>query len=143
MDLMLICRDGLANSFASNLLSAIDAKKAGMDVGIIFTQEALRCVAGEAPLRWSPALSGQEMRLRIADTALAQGLPILGGKGEGRELDAIALIAQAKEAGVSLFGCPLWAEFLGYDQLPEGITILEHEDALKQLGEAKKIIGTL
>lgn len=143
MDLLLICRDGLANSLTSVLLTAMEAKRAGIDVGVVFTQEALRCVAGEGVLRWSPGLTGQELRLRIADAAIARNLPITGGKGEGRELDALALVGQAKEAGVPMFACPLWTGLLGLDKLPEGITVVEPSALVKTLQGAKKVIGTL
>lgn len=143
MDLLLICRDGLANSLTSVLLMAMEAKKAGVDVGVIFMQEALRCVAGEGVLRWSPGLTSQELRLKFADVAIASNLPITGGKGEGRELDALALVGQAKEAGVPMFACPLWAGLLGLDKLPEGITVIESSALLKMLQETKQVIGAI
>ncbi len=43
-DLLLICRDGLANSLVSNLVLAIGAKRAGVDVSVFFTQEALQAL---------------------------------------------------------------------------------------------------
>jgi len=122
---------------------AMEAKKAGIDVGVIFTQEALRCVAGEGTIRWSPGLTGQELRLRFADVAIASDLPIAGGKGEGRELDAMALVGQAKEAGVPMFACPLWARLLRLDKLPEGITVVEPSALLKMLQETKQVIGAI
>jgi len=143
MDLLLICRDGLANSLTSAMLTAMEAKKAGVDVGVLFTQEALRCVAGEGVLRWSPGLTGQELRLRLADVAIASNLPIAGGKGEGRELDAMALVEAAKKAGVSMFACPLWAKLLGLQKLPEGIKVMEPPALIKALQETKKVIGTI
>lgn len=143
MELLLICRDGLGNSITSVMLLAMEAKKAGVDVGVVFTQEALRVVAGEGVVRWSPGLTGQELRLRIADAAIAGNLPIMGGKGEGRELDSLALVGQAKEAGVPIFACPLWAGFLGLDKLPEGITVIEPAALVKTLQEAKQVIGAL
>ena len=75
MDLLLISRDGLVNSFVSILHTALAAKKAGTKTGVLFTQEALRCVAGEGVLRWSSGLRGQELRLNIADAAITQALP--------------------------------------------------------------------
>ena len=143
MDLLLIARDGLANSVASIMLTALEAKKAGVDVGVLFTQEALRCVAGEGVLRWSPGLTGQELRLRIADVAIAANLPISGGKGEGRELEPLALLESAKKAGVAVYACPLWTRLLKLERLPDGIKVMEQAQLVKALVDTKKVIGTL
>ncbi len=51
MDLLLIVRDALASSVASNLLTAIQAKEAGGEVGVLFTQEALAAAVLAAAAR--------------------------------------------------------------------------------------------
>ena len=70
MDLLLISRDALSSSLLSNTLMAVEAKKAGADVGVLFTQEALAAVCGGS-FAWPPALTGQEVRYKMADSAKA------------------------------------------------------------------------
>ena len=142
MDLLLILRDALASSLAGGLLTAIEAEKAGQEVGVVFTQEALAALA-RGSFAWSRALSGQEMRLLIADRAAAAGLPLLG-KGEGRQLDAKALVARAAEVGVRLYACPLWTSLLGLDgALPSGLEALDTAGLLGLIQNAKKVIGSV
>jgi peroxiredoxin family protein len=142
MDLLLILRDALASSLVGGLLTAIEAKKAGQEVGIVFTQEALAALA-RGSFGWPRALSGQEMRLLMADRAAAAGLPLLG-KGEGRQLDAKALVARAAEAGVRLYACPLWTSLLGLEgALPGALETLDTAGFLGLVRDARKVIGSL
>ena len=142
MDLLLILRDALASSLAGGLLLALDARKAGQEVGVVFTQEALAAVAGGS-LAWPRELSGQEMRYAIADRAANAGLPIIG-RGQARHLDVKGLIPQAREAGVSLYACPIWSSLLGVEgKLPQGIKVLDTDGFLKLIQDAKKAVGSL
>ncbi len=142
MDLLLILRDALASSLVGALLMALNARKAGQEVGVIFTQEALAAVV-RGSFGWPRELSGQEMRLTIADRAANAGLPLLG-RGEGRQLDAKGLISQAQEAGVRLYACPVWSSLLGLEgELPYGLQVLDTEAALRLIQDAKKVVGTL
>ena len=142
MDLLFILRDALASSLVGSLVTATDAKKAGCDVGVLFTQEALAAVA-RGSFEWPRELSGQEMRLAIADRGAAAGLPLLG-RGEGRQLDAKRLIASAHEAGVRLFACPTWSSLLGLEgTLPCGIQSVDTAALLNLIQGAKQVVGTL
>jgi len=142
MDLLLILRDALASSLVGGLLMAMEAKKAGQEVGVVFTQEALAALA-RGSFGWPRELSGQEMRLLMADRAAAAGLPLLG-KGEGRQLDAKALVARAAEAGVRLYACPLWTSLLGLEgALPDALEALDTAGFLRLIQDAKKVIGSL
>ena len=89
MDLLLLLRDALASSLVGSLLTAMHASKAGQHVGVLFTQEALAAVA-QGSFEWPRELSGQEMRLTMADRGKGLGIPLLG-RGEGRQLDAKGL----------------------------------------------------
>ena len=84
MDLLLIVRDALASSLIGGLLVAIEAREAGREVGVLVTQEALAALA-RGSFGWPRELSGQHMRLRMADRGAAADLPLLG-RGEGRQL---------------------------------------------------------
>jgi peroxiredoxin family protein len=142
MDLLLIVRDALASSVASNLLTAIQAQAAGRRVAVLFTQEAL-AAAARGSFAWPRELSGQEMRLTVADRGAAAGLPLLG-RGEGRQLDVKGLMTRARDAGVILYACPLWSSLLGIaDRLPPGLQPLESDAALRLIQEAKRVVGAL
>ena len=142
MDVFVILRDALASSLVGSLLTAIDAKKAGREVGVLFTQEAL-AAAARGSFEWPRELAGQEMRLTIADRGAAVGLPVLG-RGEGRQLDAKRLISVAHEAGVRLYACPTWSALLGLEgTLPNGMQSLDSAAFLRLIQETKRIIGTL
>jgi predicted peroxiredoxin len=142
MDLLLIQRDALSSSLAGGLVMALNARKAGQEVGVVFTQEALAAVAGGS-FGWPRELSGQEKRRTIADRGASAGLPILG-RGEGRQLDTKGLISQAQEAGVLLYACPTWSSLLDLEgKLPGGMRALDTEALLKLIQDAKKVVGTL
>src|SRR4051812_21984949 len=123
MDLMLIVRDALASSLVGTLLAARDARAAGRDVGVLVTAEALAAVAG-GTFEWPRELTGQAMRLALADRGKALGLP-LTAKGEARQLDAKALLAETAATGVPVYACPLWSELLGLAAPPAGLTAID------------------
>ena len=81
-DIVFIVRDALASSLVGTLLAALEAKENGLDVGVLFTQEALAAVAGGSFI-WPRELSGQEMRYALADRGKALGLPV-AGRSESR-----------------------------------------------------------
>ena len=141
MDLLLILRDALASSLVGGLLTAINAKKAGREVAVLITQEALAAVA-RGTFGWPRELAGAEMRLGMAERGAAAGLPVLG-RGEGRQLDAKGLISQAREAGVILYACPIWSSLLGLEgKLPDGLQTLEPAAVTGLIQEAKQVVGT-
>lgn len=141
MDLLFICRDASASSLLSNLAVAIEAKKAGKEVGVLFTQEALAALAGGVFL-WPVGLQGQELRLAMADNGRQMGFPLLG-RGEGRQLHAAAFMDMAREAGVAMFACPLWSGLLGArEKLPPGVKAIDLPAALNALSGAKRVIGS-
>ncbi len=142
MDMLLILRDALASSLVGGLLVALKAKEAGQKVAVLFTQEALAALV-QGSFEWPRELSGQEMRLGLADRAKGAGIPILG-RGEGRQIDAKGLVSQAQEAGVVLYACPVWSSLLGLeDKLPDGVQALDTAAALKLIQDAKQVIGSL
>ncbi len=142
MDILLICRDALASSLIGNLLVAMEAKKAGTQVGVLFTGEALAAVVG-GTFSWPRELQGQELRFKMTDIAAGMGLPTTGGRGDGRQIDVRKVVGKAKEAGVPMFGCPVWVGLLGLKgKLPDGINEIDVPTALKTLKEAKEVIGS-
>lgn len=142
MDLLLILRDALASSLVGGLLWAIGARKAGREVAVLFTQEALAGLA-RGSFEWPRELSGQEMRLRMADAAKSAGLP-LRGRGEGRQLDARGLVSEAVDAGVVLYACPIWSSLLGLEgALPEGLRAVDRDKLADLVRDARQVVGTL
>ncbi len=142
MDILFICRDALGSSMVTNVALAIEAKKGGMDVGVLFTEEAL-AAATYGVFRWPQELLGQEIRHKMADNAAGVGIPTTGGRGAARRIDAQASIMKAKESGVTMFASPIWVTLLGISgKLPEGIGEVSLADELKMLKEAKTIIGS-
>lgn len=141
MDLVFICRDALASSLLSNLLLATEAQKAGKKVAVLFTQEALAAVSGGAFL-WPQGLQGQPTRLTMADNAKAMDIPIML-RGEGRQVNAAAMVDKARQAGVPMFACPAWTQLLSLKgKLPPGVAEMDLATALKTLGEARTVIGS-
>jgi peroxiredoxin family protein len=142
MDLLLILRDALASSLVGSLLLALNARKSGREVGVLITQEALAAVA-RGSFEWPRQLSGQAMRLAMADRGRAAGVPV-SGRGEGRQLDARGLLSEAREAGIVLYACPLWSSLLGLEgRLPDGIQDLDAAAVSGLIQDAKQVVGTL
>ena len=141
MDMIFICRDALENSLISNLVMAIEAKKDGINVGVIFTQEALAALAGET-FSWSPLLQERGKRLKIAQGAKKMEIPMISAR-DARQTDVWNLVNAAAEAGVALFACPVWQGLLGLEEkLPSQIQKIQLPEALKLLTDARKVIGT-
>ena len=142
MDIVFILRDALASSTIGTLLAALEAKEEGLDVGVLFTQEAL-AAAARGSFTWPREMSGQDVRYALADRGKVLGLPVLG-RSDSRQLDPKGLIARAREKGVVLYGCPWWSNLLGLDgQLPAGFQAIDSKTALRLLRETKRVIGTL
>ena len=142
MDLLFIVRDAVASSLVGTLLTATAAREAARDVGVLFTQAALAAIA-RGSFEWPRELSGQEMRLTIADRGAAAGLPLLG-RGEGRQLDAKGVVAVARAAGVRMYACPTWSSLLGLETLlPAGLEHLDSAALLSLIDGAKRVVGTL
>jgi peroxiredoxin family protein len=142
MDLVFICRDALASSLMGNLLLATAAHKEGRKVAVLFTQEALAALAGGV-LLWPPGLQGQQLRLTMANNAPDMGVPVML-RGEGKQVDALAMVEEAAGAGLPMYACPQWSQLLNLKgKLPSGLAEMDLATTLKTLTEAKQVIGTL
>lgn len=140
MDTILICRDALENSVVGNVAMALEAKKAGHDVGILFTEEALAALAGEA-FGWSPLFQSRDARIKISRNATAMGVEIADVK-DNRWTDVSRLLTSASGAGIKLMACPIWSQILAVDgKLPPQLTSIDSAALLKELEEVKIIIG--
>ena len=140
MDMILICRDAVEDSVIGNVAVATEAKKAGQDVGILFTQEALAALAGEA-FGWSPLFRNRDARIKISANATVMGLEIADVK-EKRSTDLFRLLKSVNEVGIKLMACPIWSRLLNVDgKLPQEIKSMDTSIMLKMLHEAKIVIG--
>lgn len=140
MDMVLICRDALENSVVGNVAMALEAKKAGQDVGILFTGEALAALAGES-FGWSPLFQNRDARIKISRNATAMGVEVADVK-DNRWTDLSRLLTSASGAGIRLIACPIWSQILAVDgKLPPQLTSLDSATMLKELKEAKIVIG--
>lgn len=140
MDMILICRDALENSLVGNVAMALEAKKAGQDVGILFTEEALAALAGES-FGWSPLFQSRDARIKISRNATAMGVEVADVK-DNRWTDLSRLLTSASGAGVRLMACPIWSQILAVDgKLPPQLSSLDSGAMLKELEEARIIIG--
>ena len=141
MDLMLIVRDALASSLVGTLLAARDARESGREVAVLLTGEALAAVA-RGSFAWPRELAGQTMRLGLADRGKALGLPLLT-KGEGRQLDPKALLAETGAAGVALYACPIWSALLALETPPSGLTAIDRPELTRLLTNSGRVVGSL
>lgn len=142
MDFVLIVRDALASSLVGNMAAAMGARETGKEVAVLFTGEALAALA-RGSFAWPRELAGQEMRPALAANGAAAGLPV-SGRGEGKQLDAKAMVALAKDAGVALYACPTWTRLLGLgDRLPDGVRAIDTPVALDLLTNARTVVGAL
>lgn len=140
MDVLFICRDALENSMVSNLAIAMEMKKSGTDVGVLFTQEALAALTGQTA-DWSPLLRDRDTRTTIAKGATRLGIP--WSAKDPRWTRPGQVLTAAKAAGVSLLACPLWTEMLeARGKLPPEIGYLELPAALQAIRETKVVIGS-
>ncbi|MDY6908002.1 MAG: hypothetical protein SV910_07225 [Chloroflexota bacterium] len=140
MDIILICRQAEEDSVIGNVALALEARRAGADVGIIFTEEALAALAGES-FNWSPLFRNRDARIKISRNSTAMGVEVSDFK-DNRWTDLHRLLAQASGAGVRLIACPIWSKILAVDgRLPAIITSMESAAMLTELKEAKTVIG--
>jgi hypothetical protein len=101
----------------------------------------LAAVAG-GTFTWPRELAGQAMRLALADRGKALGLP-LTAKGEARQLDAKALLAETAAAGVALYACPRWSALLGLTTAPAGLVAIDRPSLTRLFTEVGAVVGSL
>ena len=87
--MLFICRDAQENSVIGNVGLAMEAQKAGSDVAVVFTGEALAALAARA-FGWSPVFTGRAARTTISRNATAMGIPVAHSR-DNRWTDLTAL----------------------------------------------------
>ena len=140
MDIVIFSRDATYDSLINNLTMAMSLEKAGKTVGIIFSGDALNCLCGGV-IGWSKSLSGIQTKKTISKEAKNMGIAITGPT-DPREIDIKPLIQQAKEAGVSLYACPVWTGLLKLrERLPAWLTEIETRELADEIISSDKVIG--
>jgi peroxiredoxin family protein len=140
MDVVFVCRQAVEDSLLANIAAAMEAKEAGLDVGVLFTGEALWALAEES-YRWSPLFQGRRIRSRISKNATGMGIEI-GHPKDARWTDRDRLLESAAGKGVQLLACPVWASLLGIEEeIPDRLTRLDRDSLLQELRSAKVIGG--
>lgn len=120
---------GYVNSLNTALAIAIQLRGQGMDVAVLFDEAAIRALA-EGKFDPSPELA--DRFAAIAENVQRAGWPV----------NPMEYVNQAQSAGVKLYGCGGWCDFLGVrDKVPPQIQILEIPDVVQLVGEAKRIAG--
>jgi len=139
MDLLFICREATEDSVIGNVGMALQAKASGRESAVLFTEEALAALAGQA-FHWSPLFSSRPARITISRNATAMGLPVAAERDD-RWTDLRRLLEAAREAGVRLLACPLWSQILSVDgRLPDAIERPTTDEVLAAL-ESAKVVG--
>jgi predicted peroxiredoxin len=121
--------DGYLNSIATALFTAAQLKGLGVDVAVVFDEAAIAALA-EKKFDPSPALA------KYAAT-------IFGTLNKmGMSTDPMDYLKQCKSAGVPLYACGGWCDFLGLRaKVPPEIQVMEIPEIMKLTAEAKRIIG--
>jgi peroxiredoxin family protein len=139
MDLLFICREATEDSVIGNVGMAMQAKASGRESAVLFTEEALAALAGQA-FHWSPLFASRPARITISRNATALGLPVAAERDD-RWTDLRRLLEAAREAGVRLLACPLWSQILSVDgRLPDTIERPATDEVLAAI-ESAKVVG--
>lgn len=121
--------DGYLNSIATALFTAAQLKGLGVDVAVAFHGAAIAALA-QKKFDLSPALA------KYAAT-------IFGSLNKmGMSADPMDYLKHCKSAGIPLYACGEWCDFLGLRaKMPPEIQVVENPEGIKLVAEAKKIIG--
>lgn len=139
----MVCREASASNIISSISLALEAKKKGIEVSVLFTEEALVALC-QGIFDWSRQLRGQTMRLTIADNGAILGLPTMGGKGEARQIDVRQLVANALLEGVTILASEFWINATGLKgRLPDGVKLMDNDSVVAALESHSFCYGAL
>lgn len=132
VETVILCKEGTINSYLSALVIAMNKKKKGEDILVVFMQEGLVALV-DKKFRFAPGL--EPYAKDIEKNAAMMGVPS----------DPFELIKEAKSVGVSLYACQAWMKLLGGKTpkftVPEGLQKLELPELIEVLAEAKKVFS--
>lgn len=132
VETVILCKEGTINSYLSALVIAMNKKRKGEDISVVFMQEGLVALV-DKKFRFTPGL--EPYAKEIEKNAAMMGIPS----------DPFELIKEAKSVGVSLYACQAWMKLLGGKPprftVPEGLQKLELSELIEALDEAKKVFS--
>jgi peroxiredoxin family protein len=132
VEIVIICKDGTINSYLSSLVIAINEKKKGRDISVVFMQEGLVALI-DKKFRYAPSLKSYIKE--IEKNANTMGVPT----------NPFELIKEAKKLGVPLYACQAWMKLLGGKPpklaVPEGLDKLELSELVDLLAKANKVFS--
>ncbi len=132
VETVILCKEGTINSYLSALVIAMNKKKKGEDVSVVFMQEGLAALV-DKNFRFIPGL--EPYAKDIEKNAAMMGIPS----------DPFELIKEANKVGVPLYACQAWMKLLGGKPpkfpIPDGLQKLELSELIKALNEAKKVFS--
>ena len=132
VETVILCKEGTINSYLSSLVIAMNKKKKGEDLLVVFMQEGLAALV-DKKFRFAPGL--EPYAKDIEKNAAMMGVPS----------DPFELIKEAKSVGVSLYACQAWMKLLGGKppkfSVPEGLQKLELSELIEALDKAKKVFS--
>jgi len=128
-EVLIIQSNGYLNSLVTALFTALQLKGLGVDVAVVFDQAAVAALA-QRKFDVAPPLA------KYATTIMANV------KKMGYSVDAMDYVKQCKAAGVPMYACEAWCEFLGVrGKLPPEIEVKGTAWDMKLVAESKRIIG--
>jgi peroxiredoxin family protein len=132
MDILIWSKSGSLSSMMTCVVLAMNAKGGGVDVGVMFSEEALAALMDK---KFYPSPPGVEAHLAdVAANAAKMGLTI--------PADPTQLVAAAAGAGVKLFACPAWGPLLGVaGRIPPEVKLWDIPTGLRELGGARQVVG--
>jgi len=138
MNILITVRSGLANAWISSLFIALDEVGKGNQVGIMFTEEALKVLSGE-PFAWSPLLRDRQTISTMARNAAEAAIKFQSSQ-DRRQIDVWRFVDGAREKGVHFYVCPNWSKLLGISEFPEGVRLLSQEELSQTMDSAARIL---
>ena len=140
MAAVMLWKDGTEDSLVGSVALALEWRKAGEEVTIVVTEEALAALGGRG-LVWSDGLKDRPARIALLKGARELGLSY-HRDFDARWSEPAKLLAQASEQGVRFVADPIWVKLLGVDgELPDLIERTDAAGLLRTLREASPLIG--
>ena len=132
VEIIILCKDGTINSYLSSLVIAMNEKKQGRDVSVVFMQEGLVALIDK---KFRYVLGLDSHAKDIEKNAATMGVPT----------NPFELIKETKKLGVSLYACQAWMKLLGGKppkfSIPEGLDKLELSELVDILAKADKVLS--
>ncbi|MHA1730154.1 MAG: hypothetical protein ACTSWY_15705 [Promethearchaeota archaeon] len=129
---VILCKEGTINSYLSALVIAMNKKKRGDDVIVVFMQEGLAALV-DKKFRFASGL--EPYAYDIKKNADMMGIP----------WEPFELIKEANNVGVTLYACQAWRKLLWgkppKSSVPEGLQKLELSELIDELDKAKKVFS--